>query len=65
MMDGTASEEFNGYKCYGSDDANIEVSLKFIFSNSMIEGRCSWLGVKCDLFNDVGVFVASGHVNCL
>lgn len=37
-MDGTIGEEFDGYKCCSSSDANSESSLKKVFSNSMNEG---------------------------
>jgi hypothetical protein len=31
-------------------------------SNIWAKDRCLWQGVECDLVDDVGVFVASGHV---
>jgi hypothetical protein len=38
MMDGTISEEFDGYKCCSSNDANNENNLKIFFLNFMSEG---------------------------
>jgi hypothetical protein len=28
----------------------------------MLKGRCVWQGVECELVDDVGLFIASGHV---
>jgi acetyltransferase-like isoleucine patch superfamily enzyme len=40
-----------------SEEGNIRIN-----SSILTKGRCFWQGAKCDLVDDVGVFIANGCV---